>query len=663
MNSSKSPLTFALAGQPNVGKSTVFNMLTGLNQHVGNWPGKTVEQKTGYHKHDGEVIRLVDLPGTYGLTANSEEERIARSFLLCEKPDIVIMIANAATLERNLYLLAELVGMPLRIVLGVNMMDIAKRAGIQVETHVLQAALGIPVVELVASHNQGLSELIEAALNLANHSDAYSPTLPEVSSEHRSLVSEIRNLLIDTDFIYPVDWMAIKLLEGDREITQIVQEKAPAAWEQINLLLQQHEDAYIDVAGGRYEWVVRMVRAAVVKPKAGAISLTDRLDKIATHPLWGFLLFLGVFGIIFWLTYTLALPVVNWLDGKVFPSLLENVRDTLIAAPDWLTSLVVDGLISGAGAVLSLVPVLVVFFAVLGVLEDVGYLTRTAYVMDRYMHWMGLHGRSFFPLCIGLGCNVPGVIGTRIIEERRSRLLTILLVPLIPCSGRMAVIVFLVPAFFGIHASLVTWLLVSGNILMLLLVGITLNKVFLKGMRSAFIMEMPLYHLPNPRTISMYVYHNILEFIKKAGTIILLFSALIWFLAYQPTGKVEESFLANFGHWLEPAGKWIGMEDWRLNVALISSFIAKENTIATLGILYEDGGNRGLAESVAKSITQAAALAFLVMQMIFIPCVATLAAMRQETGSWKWPIFNTVMLLIISISISAIVYHIALMLL
>ena len=659
MSKTEASLTIALAGQPNVGKSTVFNMLTGLNQHVGNWPGKTVEQKTGLYTHDGQVIRLVDLPGTYSLTANSEEERIARDFLLREKPDVVVAIVNAAALERNLYLVAELLSMPVRVVVGVNMLDVAGRAGIRVETHVLQAALGVPVVPLVASRNQGVSELMDAVLRLMKNPADFAPNRPEIRAEHRPVLAEIRSLLGGKIPLYPEDWTAIKLLEGDTEITKMVRQSTPEAWERIHALLKQHEDAYLDVAGGRYEWVGRMVRAAVIKPKAGAISLTDRLDKIATHPFWGLMLLLGIFGLVFWLTYAAAMPVVNWLYTQVISSIADSVRQALAPAPAWLTSLLVDGLITGAGAVLALLPVLVIFFAVLGLLEDVGYLARSAYVMDRFMHWMGLHGRSFLPLFIGFGCNVPGVLGARIVEERRARLLTILLTPLVPCTGRMAVIVFLAPAFFGRNAALVTWGLVAGNILLLLLIGMAINRGVFRGARSAFIMEMPLYHLPNARTIGLYVWHNTWAFIKKAGTIILLASVTVWLLAYLPDGDVQGSLLARFGRWLEPAGRWLGLGDWRLIVALLSSFVAKENTIATLGVLYGSEANLGLAEQVARTLTPAAALAFLVVQMTFIPCAATMAAMKQETGAWKWPAFSVGLLLVISFGAAVIVYQLA----
>jgi len=659
MSKSEVTLTIALAGQPNVGKSTVFNMLTGLNQHVGNWPGKTVEQKTGFFTHDGQVIRLVDLPGTYSLTANSDEERIARDFLLLEKPDAVVSIVNAAALERNLYLVAELFSMPVRVVVGVNMMDVAEREGIRVETHVLQAALGVPVVPLVASHNQGVREVIDAVLRLLKNPNDFTPNRPDIRVEHRQVLAEISSLLIRKTLLYPIDWVATKLLEGDAEITEIVRKSSPEVWECIQPLLMQHEDAYLDVAGGRYEWIGRMVRAAVEKPRAGTISLTDRLDKIATHPFWGLVLLLCIYGLVFGLTYAAAMPLVSWIDSQVLSTIAEVVHQALALAPKWLDSLLVDGVITGAGAVLALIPVLVIFYAILGLLEDIGYLTRSAYVMDRFMHWMGLHGRSFLPLFIGFGCNVPGILGARIVEERRARLLTILLMPLVPCSGRMAVIVFLAPAFFGENAAIVSWGLVAGNILLLLLVGMAIHRGLFKGVRSAFIMEMPLYHVPNIRTIGLYVWQNTWAFVKKAGTIILLASVTIWLLAYLPEGDIQVSLLARLGRWLEPAGRWLGWGDWWLIVSLLAGFFAKENTIATLGVLYGSEANLGLADQVGKSLTAAAGLAFLVVQMTFIPCAATVAVMKQETGAWKWPAFSIGLLLVISSGTAVIIYQLA----
>ena len=656
----QNPLTVALAGQPNVGKSTVFNMLTGLDQHVGNWPGKTVEQKTGEFAHHGRPIRLVDLPGTYSLTANSEEERVARDYLIREQPDVVIIVVNAAALERNLYLLAELLALPVRVVVGLNMIDVAEQQGIRVEPHVLEAALGAPVVPLVACRNQGLGELMDAVERLAAAPDAFKPNRPAIRAAHRPVLQEIRALIAgQVPQPYPEDWFALKLLEGDAEITDTLRQAAPEAWERVHALLRRHEDAYLDIAGGRYEWIGRMVRAAVVHPRAGAVTLTDRLDRIATHPLWGLALLVGIFGLVFWLTYTVALPIVNWLDGVVIRGLSEGLRALLTTTPGWLSGLIVDGIIGGAGTVLTFLPILVIFFAALGILEDVGYFARAAYVMDRFMHWMGLHGKSCLPLFLGFGCNVPAVMGCRIVEDRRARLLTTLLAPLVPCTGRLAVLTFLAPAFFGRAAMLASWGLVAVNLIILALTGIAINRLVFKGAYTAFIMEMPLYHLPNARTIGLFVWHNTWAFVKKAGTIILVASVIVWGLSTLPGGDVERSLLAGLGRALAPVGRLMGLGDWRLIVALLTGFVAKENTIATLGILFGAGGpGSGLAQQVAGVLTLPAALAFLVVQMLFVPCVATVAVIRQETRAWKWTALSVALQLTLSLAVGIAVYQV-----
>ncbi len=651
-------VTIALAGQPNVGKSTVFNRLTGLNQHVGNWPGKTVEQKTGELSYKGQLARLVDLPGTYSLTANSEEERIARDFIIHGHPDVVVVVVNTAALERNLYLVAELLALPVPLVIGLNMADVARRRGIQVEAHVLAAALRAPVVSLVASQGEGLRELMDAALELARNPTAFEPSRPTIRPKHKTVFDEIRALISGhVSSPYTVDWVAMKLLEGDAEVGDQLRATAPAVWEEVCRRLMQHEDAYLDIAGGRYEWIERMVRAAVVRPKPGVVTLTDRLDRVATHPVWGLMLLLGVFGLVFWITYTLALPVVGWLEAVVVKGLSETLMAVLPSEPSWFSRLIINGFVGGAGTVVTFLPILVVFFAALAFLEDVGYLVRAAYVMDRYMHWMGMHGKSVLPLCLGFGCNVPAVMGTRIIEDCRARWLTILLAPLVPCTGRLAVITFLAPAFFGGAAVFVSWGLVAANLIVLALIGIAINRLAFKRAHTAFIMEIPLYHLPNARTIGLFVWHHTFAFVIKAGSIILLVSLLVAAFSILPGGQLENSLLARLGRALAPIGHLMGLDDWRPIVALLTSFVAKENTVATLGVLYGAADGAGLAARVGATLSPAASLAFLVVQMLFIPCAATLVVMRQQTGTWKPAIIATALLLCVSLAAGIVVYQ------
>jgi ferrous iron transport protein B len=656
---SEDQLTVALAGQPNVGKSTIFNLLTGLDQHVGNWPGKTIEKKVGICRLNGRSVRVVDLPGTYSLTANSIEERIARDYIIQEHPDVVVAIVNAANLEHNLYLVAELLSLPVPVVLGLNMMDIAKQQGLQIEPHVLEAALGLPVVPLVASRNQGLRELMATVEKLTHDSTAFRLSRPEIREGHRVVLAELRSLLVgQTPDPYPEEWVALKLLEGDEEITQMIREgMPPERWEHVHAILMQHEDAILDIAGGRYDWIGRMVRAALIHPSPGSITLTDRLDRFATHPWFGLVLLLGVFGLIFWLTFTLSTPVQAWLNNVIVTRLAEGTREALQTAPQWLLGLLVDGVIAGAGTVLTFLPVLVVFFALLGLLEDVGYLARAAYVMDRFMHPMGLHGKSCLALCIGFGCNVPAVLAGRMVETERGRLLTVLLAPLVPCTGRLMVLAFLAPIFFGPNATLVSWGLLTINLIVLVVMGLLLNRLAFGGERMAFIMELPLYHIPNLRTIALFVWHRSKVFLSTAGSIILFVSVIMWVLAGFPGPGIEHSYLAVVGRWLAPLAALLGL-DWRMMVALLTSFLAKENTIATLGVLFRAGqGGISLEQALAGSLTHAAALAFLAVQMLFVPCIATVSVMRQETRSWRWTLFNVALLFVISFGIGIAIYQ------
>ena len=655
----RNQITVALTGQPNVGKSTVFNLLTGLSQHVGNWPGKTIEQKTGTYHHNGITVQIVDLPGTYSLTANSLEEQIARDYIIKEKPDVVVAIVNAAALERSLYLVAELLELSAPVVLGLNMTDVAEQQRMYIEPHVLEAALCLPVVPMVASKNQGTRELVEAVDRLASDPDSYDPCRPGIREDHQAVLAQLQQIIAgQAPEPYPQDWVALKLLEGDREITRMMREQlSPEKWEQVHSILMEHEDAILAVAGARYEWIGRMVRAALVRPTFGQITLTDRVDRVATHPFWGLLVLVGILGLVFWLTYAVGAPLQGLLDTYLVQAGAEWLRAALNGAPAWLVGLLADGVIGGAGMVVTFLPILVIFFAALGLLEDVGYMARAAYVMDRFMHLMGLHGKSFLPLFLGFGCNVPAVMGARVVEGEKARLLTILVAPLVPCTARMAVVAVLAPIFFGPYAALVSGGLVGLSLVMLAIIGIALHKLVLRGEHVAFIMELPLYHLPSARTIGLSVWQRSVAFLKKSGSIILVVSVVVWALSVLPGGEIESSYLAAMGRLLAPLGELMGL-GWQMMVALLTSFVAKENTIATLGVLYSAGeeGAR-LAEVLSGVLTPAAALAFLAMQMLFVPCVAVVATIRQETASWRWTAFSVALLLVVSFAVGIAIYQ------
>ncbi len=654
-----SPL-IALVGQPNVGKSTVFNLLTGMNQHVGNWPGKTVERKEGRFKHNGKTYTLVDLPGTYSLSANSAEELITREFILTESPDLVVALVNAANLERSLYLVAELVTLPAPLLIVLNMMDVAKQEGYRIEPEVLEAALGVPVIAFTATNSESVQPLANAIEAILTSDVKAQPKTPTIRADHQEVLDRVLEILCPYQFPpYPREWVALKLLEGDAEITRKVKAALPAEeWQTLQDLLKQHDDALLAIASGRYEWIGRMTRAAVTHPKIGQISLTDKLDRWAAHPLIG-LIFLGlVLGLVFWLTFTIGSPIQTWLENSLIIPLGTSASTALQDAPGWLRGVIVDGIIGGVGSVLTFLPILIIFFASFGFLEDVGYMARAAFVMDNFMHWMGLHGKSFLPLFLGFGCNVPAVIGTRVIDSWKSRLLTILLAPLVPCTARMAVVAFLAPIFFGRQAIFVVWGLVALSIFILILLGVILNRVLFKSERSAFIMEMPLYHIPNWRTIGLLIWQRSLSFLKKAGTTILVLSLVIWTLSYLPNGDPDNNILSWIGRGLEPAGRVMGL-DWRLTVALLTSFMAKENAIATLGVLFGNTAGSGLAQTLVAAYTPATALAFLTVSVLFIPCAATVAVIRQETGSWKWAFLNIALMLVISVVTAIIVFQVA----
>jgi ferrous iron transport protein B len=657
------PVVVALAGQPNSGKSTVFNLLTGLSQHVGNWPGKTIEQKTGFYHTERLTLKLVDLPGTYSLTANSLEERVARDFILRDQPDLVVIIANASCLERHLYLLGELLALHVPVILGLNMMDVAKQQGLQIDVRALEVALGLPVVSMVASRNQGVRELVQTIERVILQPSLFAPSRPEIRPDHKAVLDQMHQLLADhVPAPYPPDWVALKLLEGDAEITEMMRTRMDAAaWEPVHEILKAHEDAVLAIASGRYAWIERIVRAAVTQPRVGQITLTERLDRVATHPLWGIFLLLGILGLAFGLTFSIGVPLQRGLDTYLVQVSAEWLRTVLSGTPWWFSGLLVDGILAGAGMVLTFVPVLAIFFAVLGMLEDTGYMARAAYVTDRYMHVMGLHGKSFLPLCLGMGCNVPGVLCTRIIDSPRARLLTILLTPLAPCAARLAVLAVLAPIFFGPAAIWAALGVLSLNLLLLVGLGYGLHELVLGGEHVAFIMELPLYHWPDARTIGLSVWQHLMQFVKKAGSVIVVMSALIWALSYLPTGDIQTGYLAHAAHWLTPLGSWLGL-DWRMLVALLSSIVAKENTLATLSVLYPSGSvGGGLTTVLAHAITPAAALAFLVIQMTFIPCVATLAAIKQETHSWKWTLFSIALMLLTSLLVGLLVYRVGLL--
>ena len=639
-------ISVALVGQPNVGKSTIFNILTGLSQHVGNWPGKTVEKKEGVHRANNVLIRIVDLPGTYSLTSFSEEERVTRDFIIREKPDLVVLVLNAAALERSLYLLSEVLLLDRPVMVAINMLDVASNQGTEIDAKALQNSLGLPVVPMVAKRNSGIRELVDQITDLVSCPKNFRPELPEVSADHLEIYQKILEAV--QPFIrepYTPEWTTVKLMEGDPEVTAMVKEQIqPAVHEFILKLLSEHEDSLHAVVNGRYDWIEKMTRAAVSHFKMGQVVLTDRIDHVLTRPIFGIPILLAIMAAVFFLTYTIGGPLQNTMNNGI--QYLGRAFDPSLAQwPGWARGLLIDGVIGGVGSVLSFLPILLIFFAIMAFLEDVGYMARAAFVMDRIMHLVGLHGKSFIPLCLGFGCNVPAVLGARIIETRKARMITLLLIPFVPCTARLAVLTLVSAAIFGEYAALVSWTILALNIAVLGLAGMLVNRM-LRQQDAPFIMELPIYHTPDTWTIGIVVWSRTLSFLRKAGTVILGMSVLIWILSYFPTGTVEESWLAALGKIIEPLGGPLGL-DWKMITALLTGLVAKETVIATLGVLYSVGDG-GISAILPTVMNRASAAAFLVVMMLFIPCVATIAVLRKEMNSNKWFYSTIVLTLIVS---------------
>lgn len=649
-------LLVTLAGQPNVGKTTVFNVLTGLSQHIGNWPGKTVERAEGTHLTDDSEITIVDLPGTYSLSAFSEEERVARDFIIQERPDAVVLIVNAAALERSLYLLSELLLLERPIIVGVNMLDVAESQGMRVDVEALEDSLGLPVIPMVASRNRGIRELVAAVESLSRNGKKYSPRLPGVSADHQEIFLHLVKILQDhVPIPFTTGWVATKLMEGDPEVMETMEGLVPASkWEVARSLLSKHEDALRAVVGGRYDWIEGVTRAAVQRFKRGQVLMTDRIDHILTRPLFGMPILFAILGLVFLLTFKVGFPLQALLEN-VMSGAGSWLEAALAQEPKWLRGLLVNGVIGGAGSVITFVPLLAIFFSVIAFLESVGYMARAAFVMDKFMHIIGLHGKSFLPMCLGFGCNVPAVMGARIVESRRARLLTIFLAPFVPCSGRLGTLTFVTAGVFGRDAFTATWFLVCLNILALGLAGIVVSRTFLKHEPVPFIMELPLYHRPDIKAIGMVVASRTMAFVRKAGTVIVIFSVLLWIMSNVPGGTVDQSMLGWIGRFLAPLGIPLGL-DWKLIIALLSSIVAKENSIATLGVLYHVG-EQGLLEVLPSVVDKPSALSFLVVLMLFIPCAATTAAMKQEMDNWKWFVASVLFMLGLSYAAGIAVYQ------
>ncbi|OQX87713.1 MAG: ferrous iron transport protein B [Candidatus Omnitrophica bacterium 4484_70.2] len=656
----------ALAGNPNSGKTTVFNLLCGAREKIGNWSGTTVEKKQGYFTHQNEKVEVVDLPGTYSLSVYSLDERIARDFLIKEKPDLVVCVVDASNLERNLYLVIQLLEMGQPVLLDLNMMDMVEKSKIKIDTQKLSRILGIDIVETVASKGKGLRELKEKIVGNLRRKERKIFRIDYHSLE--KTIEEIASLLKDKKILsIPPRGAGVRILEQDFELLNKVKEAIPQiekikekAETEITRLIGEDLETFI--IEKRYAFLRGVIKECVKKEVSleARLTFSDKLDKVLTNRILGIPLFLFFMYLLFQLVFTLGTPLADLVDG-FFGKLTESAKLFFENQnlPAWLGSLVSDGIISGVGSVLVFLPNIMFLFLGISILEGSGYLARAAFVMDRFMHALGLHGKSFIPMLLGFGCNIPGIMATRTLESRKDRILTILINPLMSCSARLPVYTLFASAFFPKNQGLVVFSLYLLGIVLAIFVAKVFKHIFFKGEVAPLVMELPPYRIPIPRNVLLSMWTRSFLFIKKAGTVIFLAVVFIWLLSSLPLGAQyagENSLIGKLGKILAPLFKPAGFGFWQVAVALLFGILAKEVVVGSLGTLY-GASEEGLKEVLLQHFSPLSAYAFLIMTLIYIPCVAAIATIKRETN-WKWTALAVSYSLILGWVLSVLFYQI-----
>ncbi len=664
-------LKIGLAGNPNVGKTTLFNNLTGLNQHVGNWPGKTVEKAEGHYNYNNNRVDVIDLPGNYALSAHSIEEIVSRDFIVDEDSDVIVNIIDASNLERNLYLTVQMMELGANLVVALNMNKFAQDKGYTIDAKKLSDLLGVPVVEIEANSKIGKDQLLktieEAAKNPVNTVNrlSYGPELFDHLNELQTAIEEDKNL-----GDVPSRWIAIKLLEDDEIILDRIEDSS----KRNNILnttekVKKHfKDIYNEsseevIANARYAYIEGLLKEVLTKPATEKKTLTDKIDSIVTNRLLGFPIFLIIMYLMFQITFTVAAPFQDMID-EGFGILGEMVATSL--GDGMLTSFIVDGIIGGVGGVLVFLPQIILLFLIISFLEDSGYLARAAFVMDKVMHSLvGLHGKAFIPMILGFGCGIPGIMATRTMENEKDRLITMLIVPFMSCTARMPVYLLLVGAFFAAadQTNVIFSLYVLG-IVVAIIVAFILRKTLFDDMDAPFVMELPDYKLPTLRGILMHTAEKSWGFVRKAGTIILAAAIIVWILSSFPAGVEygsQESAIGMIGTAVAPVFAPLGFGSWQPAVALIFGLVAKEVVVGTFSSLFgvaEEGA--GIAAAMHGIFTPLTAYVFMVFVLLYIPCFAALGTIKQETGGWKWPLIMSVTTLITAYVVAFIVYMVGL---
>jgi len=678
-------ITVALAGNPNSGKTSIFNQLTGARQHVGNYPGVTVEKKEGICKYDGYEITFVDLPGTYSLTAYSIEELVTRNFIIDEQPDVVVDILDASGIERNLYLATQLIEMNVHLVLAFNMSDVAEQKGLLFDIEQLSRLLEAPIVPTIGNKGKGKKELLDAIVKTVQqggrqrtHKVTYGEEIEHELAKIDEIIAGKKHELAEK---YGSRWLAVKLLELDDDITAKVRSRdiLDTVATSIEHLKSIFGDApEVIMADRRYGFISGACQETIRTTVELRHNYSDMIDAVVTNRLLGLPIFLILMYLVFFLTFKIGAYPMGWLEvffewtGRAITGFWPAGSES------WLKSLLVDGVIGGVGGVIVFLPNILLLFLAIAMLEDSGYMARAAFIMDRIMHKIGLHGKSFIPMLIGFGCSVPAIMATRILENRRSRLTTIMVIPLMSCGARLTIYALVIPAFFpeNWHGPMMWLIYFIGIVLAIILIKV-LRLTFFKGETIPFVMELPPYRMPTLKSVSIHMWHRGWMYLKKAGTIILAISILLWLASsYPKPGResliglsaeqarqagLEHSVIGRLGQAIEPAIKPLGF-DWKIGTALIGATAAKEVFVSQLAIVYAVGsteeGASTLRQQLRASYTPLTGFCIMLFCLIYAPCVATVVMTKQETNSWGWALFQFFGLTVLAYIITLLVYQI-----
>ncbi|SJZ59519.1 ferrous iron transport protein B [Garciella nitratireducens] len=639
------PLNFALAGNPNCGKTTIFNQLTGSRQYVGNWTGVTVEKKEGKMKNTN--INIVDLPGIYSLSSTTLDEIIARDYIVQSRPDALLDVIDASNLERNLYLTLQLLELEVPMILILNMMDEVEHKGLEINIHKLEKILGVKCISTSVKNRETLNKISEINIEKIRLKDVFG-YLPQDIRENIEQLAESMKKNKELTKLSSLKWLSLKLLENDENVIDTFLKNQSELLEKANLMRYELEQNYKKpisevIILARYEFIYKIIEEVVIKKKMEKKeSISDKIDKIVTNKFLAIPIFLGVMLLVYYVSITSlgdkTISFMEWLVGDVVTGIVIRFLD-MLQVSDWMYSLIVDGIIGGMGAVIIFVPQIMILFMFIAILEDSGYMARIAFVMDKLLRNFGLSGKSFIPLVVGSGCSVPGIMATRTIENVNERKLTVLLTPFISCGAKLPIYVMFASAFFAKGAHWVVFSLYVLGIVVAMFSGILLSKTKYKGKSSYFIMELPPYRIPQVKNVLYRVWDRGKEFLMRAGTIIFAASVILWFLQsftlqFEMTHNPENSILAFIGSIIAPIFKPLGFGDWKTAVAFFTGFAAKEAVISTLGAM-QGVGEAGLASSLHTLFTPVSAYSFLVFILLASPCFAAQSAMKNEFNSWR----------------------------